>query len=155
MKKQVLFIFVLSMIFLAGCDMAGNEERAIRDMCKTLITAIDKDDEDLAFASIIDRAAFNALNPSAKARSDGESYIDDILSDLIHTFRYYSNKYHDRDIKFKKFLIGHQVHQYKGFSAYRDNQIVIEIDGVEELIEIGVIVRIGSKWRIVEIDRND
>jgi len=32
---------------------------------------------------------------------------------------------------------------------------VIEINGVEEIIGIGVIVRIGGKWRIVELDRND
>jgi hypothetical protein len=155
MKRRILFTFALLMIFLAGCDMAGPEERAIREMCKTLVVAIDNNNEDLAFACIIDRVAFNTLNPSAGARTDAESYIDDFLSELVHTFRYYAAKYKDKDIKFKKFLIGQQIYQYKGFSAFQDNRIIIDVSGTEEVIEVGVIVRIGDKWRIVEIARND
>ncbi|MCF7810570.1 hypothetical protein K9N50_06245 [bacterium] len=155
MKKVIILSFVLLIVFLNACDMAGPEERAIREMCKTLVVAIDENNEDLAFACIIDRVAFNTLNPSASARTDAESYIDDFLSELVHTFRYYAAKYKGKGIEFKKFLLGQQIYQYKGFSAFKNNQIIIDVDGAEEVIDVDVIVRIGDKWRIVEIARND
>ncbi len=151
MKRPISLLFILLMLILIGCDMAGPEERAIREMVKTFVAAIDTGDEDLALACIIDLNAFNALNPDASVRSDGDSYVDSFLADLIHSYRSYVRRYEGREVLFKKLLLGHRFHQYKGFSSFKNNEVIIEVDGVEEAIDIGAIVRIGDKWRIVEL----
>ena len=150
--KQITFFLTVAIVIFNGCDLAGPEERAIREMIKTFVVSIDTDNEELAFACLLDGTAFNILNPDARARSDSETYIDDFLAELIHSFRNLSERFKGKDVKFKQFNLGSQFYQYKGFSAFKNNEIVIMVDETEHIIEIGTIVRVGDRWRIIEFE---
>ena len=150
MKRYFILLFLLP-LFVINCDFSGPEERAIGEMLLTFVAAIDKNDRDLAYACLIDERAFETLNPDASARSNAESFMAEYLADLIQSYRDMVRSYQGHSIKYKKFEIGSQFYQYKGFSAFKDNKVFIEVDGVEETFMIGSIVRIGDKWLIVDI----
>lgn len=155
MKKRIYWLLLAPALILIGCDMTGPEERAIGEMVKTFIVSIDTGDEDLAYACLMDRDAFDTINPDASVRVDGESYVDSFIADLVHTYRSYVDRYHGSEVKLQKFLLGTIFYQYKGFSAFKDNRVIITVNGAEESIDIGAIVRIGDKWRIVELSSEE
>ncbi|NQT35474.1 hypothetical protein HQ587_09810 [bacterium] len=120
-------------------------------MLTTFVTAVDRSDDDLAYACLIDERGFDTLNPDASARSNAESFMAEYLAGLIQSYRDMKQRYKGCSLKYKKFEIGSQFYQYRGFSAFKDNKVFIEVNGAEETFMIGSIVRIGDKWLIVDI----
>ncbi len=103
----------------------------------------------------MDLEAFQILNPSASARTDAESFMEEYMADLIQSYRDMKYKYQGKDLKFKSFSLGTPFYQYKGHSAFKDNLADIEVNGVEETINIMKIVRVGDRWLIVSLGAND
>jgi tRNA splicing endonuclease len=151
MKRQTILLLIMPALLLSGCNLAGPEERAIGQMVETFVHAIDQSDDDLAYACLMDQRAFETLNPSASARVDAESFMDEYMSELIQMYRDLKEKYRGRYIKFKKFRLGTPFYQYKGFSAFKDNEVEITVDGETETINILKIVRVGDRWLIVSL----
>ena len=150
MKRYSILLFLLP-LFVVNCDFSGPEERAIGEMLLTFVAAIDRDDSDLAYACLIDEYGFETLNPDASARSNAESFQAEYLADLIQSYRDMVRLYQGKGVKYNKFEIGSQFYQYRGFVAFKDNKVFIDVDGVEETFMIGSIVRIGDKWIIVDL----
>ena len=50
MKIFFTLLLLISTVFFIGCDLAGPEEKAIREMVETFVTAVDKGDDDIARA---------------------------------------------------------------------------------------------------------
>ncbi|HHE46511.1 MAG TPA: hypothetical protein ENL08_02250 [Bacteroidetes bacterium] len=155
MKRTLTPIFLLFLLFALGCHIAGPEEKAIAQMIETFVHAIDRNDDDLGHACLMDQRAFETLNPSVTARVDAESFMDEYMSDLVQSYRDLKQKYEGHDLKFKKFTLGEPFYQYKGFAAFKNNEVSISVDGREETFNILKIVKIGDRWLIVSLGANE
>ena len=99
----------------------------------------------------MDEQGFSTLNPSASARSDAESFMAEYLGELIQSYRDLRNRYDKNFVEFKRFRLGDPFYQYKGFSSFKDSEVTIEVDGVEESFMITKIVRIADRWLIISL----
>jgi len=152
MRRHFIFLFLLLIFILSACDMASPDERAIRQMVKTFVAAIDKDDTDLANACLLDQRGFETLNPDASARSDAESFVASYMADLFHSYSSLRRSFEGRAVELKEFKLGVQFYQYKGFTAFKDSEVIVSVDGdAVDSFNIGSIVRIGERWVIVEL----
>ena len=137
---------------LAGCGLYGGpEEKAIRQMVTTFVAAIDRDDKDIAYACLMDMESFRVLNPDASARLDAESFSEEFIADLVHRYQNLVRHFEGRTLEVKKFILGTPWYQYKGHPAFLDTEVTISADGEDVTILIKGIVRIGDRWRIVDL----
>jgi len=127
------------------------DEKAIKEMLKTFTAAIADGDDDLGYACMMDVEAFNILNPDLSARVDAESYTETVIAELIEGFRDLKQEYQGHELKLRELKIGDQWYQYKGRQAFKDNIMVVEVDGQEVEIPIKGIVMVGQQWRIVSL----
>ena len=74
------------------------------------------------------------------------------MSDLVQQYRDLKTHYQGRYVKYKKFRLGIPFYQYKGFSAFKDNEVTISVDGADETFKILKIVRVGDRWLIVSLN---
>jgi len=155
MRSSLTILILLTMLVFTACDISGPEEKAIRQMVKTFIAAVDKSDNDLAMACLLDSRGFEILNPDLVRLKDSDSRIEEYLSELIHDYRSLTRRFEGHMIEMKKVQIGAQFFQYKGFSSFKDNKVTIDVDGVPETFNIAMIVRIGDKWTIVSLGSNE
>ena len=155
MKFYFVATVLIAAMLVSSCTLEGPEERAIREMVETFITALDRGDDDLAEACLMDLSALQILNPSASARSDAESFMAEYMADLVGSYRNLKYKYQGNDLKFKDFTLGVPFYQYKGHSAFKDNKVTFEVDGEDVTLNIMKIVRVGDRWLIVSIDTAD
>ena len=154
MKPSIRWLVPL-LVLLVGCSLEGPEERAIRQMVETFVAALDKGDDDLASACLLDLQGFKLLNPDVSARVEAESFTASTLAELVQSYRNMKNYFADRDIELKQFQLGVPFYQYKGHSAFRDSRVVVQAgDDKVEFVIMG-IVRIGDRWVIVDLSGND
>jgi hypothetical protein len=154
MKKITLLLPLLALF--TGCGLTGGpEEIAIKQMVTTFIAAIDKNDKDLAYACLLDMNSFMVLNPDAAARLDADSFSEEVIADLVHEFQYLVGHFEGHTLKVKKFYLGTPWYQYKGYSAFVDSDVVLSVDGEDVTLPIRGIVRIGDRWRIVDLSGID
>lgn len=154
MKKTLLLLPLLTVI--SGCGLSGGpEEIAIKQMVTTFIAAIDRNDKDLAYACLLDMNSFMVLNPDASARLDADSFSEEVIADLVHEFQFLVQHFEGRTLKVKKFYLGTPWYQYKGHPAFVDTDVVLSVDGEDVTLPIRGIVRIGDRWRIVDLSGID
>lgn len=150
-----LSIFILVTIFLVtGCNFEGPEEKAVKNLLTAFVSAVDKGDEDIARAILLDRESFHVLNPDASARLDAESFSEEILAEIIQHYRNMVKYFEGRDVKFASFTLGDVWYQYKGRQAFKDTHVIVTADGVEVDFVVRGIVRIEDRWRIVDLSGN-
>jgi len=155
MNSKILRLTVISFL-LSGCSLSGGpEEMATRQMVGTFIASIDRGDKDLAYACLMDIPAFKTLNPDASARLDAENYSEEVLSNLIDSWRALVTHFEGRSVKMTKFVLGDPWYQYKGHPAFVDNEVTVMVDKEEITFPIRGIVRIGDSWRIVDLSGTD
>ncbi len=154
MKYKLLTCLVL-VALIGSCSMRSPDERAIFEMLKTFISAVEKDDESMAKACLMDLDTFNELNPDVVARVDSESFIATTLAELIHHYRDMADFFGGRTLKLESMRLGSIWYQYKGRQAFKDTEIVISADDESVPIIIKGIVRIHDKWQIVDLSGND
>ena len=150
MKVKIMAAMCL-LVFLGSCKLMDPDEKSVREMLKTFTAAIDRDDETMAKACLMDVEGYRILNPDAGARMDPESFIETVLAELIHSYRSLANFFRGREVKFKSLELGAQWFQYTGRQAFKDNTLTVVADGEEVDIPIKGIVRIGNQWRIVDL----
>ncbi len=153
MKKYLLLLLPM-LTLLSACNFQTNEELNMKKMVVDLLTAVQHDDENLAHEILLDLASFRSLNPDVSARVDAGSFTDAVLSDLVINFRNMEGLFRGKTLVLKSFTPGGQWYQYKGFSAFKDNVVVITADGEDVEFIIRGIVRINEKWRIVDLSDN-
>jgi len=145
---------LLSLVLFTGCSLKTNEERQILIIVTDFMKAVQNDDETAAQAILLDLSAFRTLNPDVSARVDASSFTDGVLSDLISNYRNMVGYFNHKKIIVKSLRLGGSWYQYKGFPAFKDN--VIELQVEEETVEFTIrgLVRVGDKWRIVDLSDN-
>lgn len=134
--------------------MQTNEEINMKKMVEEFVSAVQRDDEAVASDILLDLAGFRTLNPDVSARVDAGSFTDAVLSDLIQNFRNMGALFRGKTLTVKSFTPGGIWYQYKGFSSFKDNVVVLDVNGEEVEFVIKGIVRIGEKWRIVDLSDN-
>ena len=154
MREYRKFLLV-GLVLLMGCSLEGPEERAIRQMVETFVVSIQQQDDDLAYACLLDLNSFEILNPDVSARVDAESFVASVMAELIGEYREMKSSFGGKEIKLKRFRLGTPFYHYKGHSAFQGNKAIIDVEGVEYSLLIDKIVRVGDKWRIVELSGND
>ncbi len=152
--KPSLFLFGL-MVFSAGCHIPAPDERAVKQMLTTFFAAVERDDEDMARACLIDLDAFHELNPDVAARVDAESFTATLMAELIQNYRDMARFFEGRKLKVKSIKLGDNWYQYKGHQAFKDTEVIVSADGEEVPVIIRGIVRVEGKWRIVDLSGND
>lgn len=141
---------VVGMMF--GCGkMVTNEELTIRKTLEEFIHAVQENDEGKAQEYLLDLTSFTLLSPDVAARVDAETFIDAVLSDLITNFRQMVKFFGGRNLKVKKFILGDPWYQYKGFPAFKNNVLVVRAGSEDVEIIIRGIVKVGDRWRIVDL----
>jgi len=155
MRFTLITLALAAFLLVSGCGLEGPEERAIKEMVKTFVSGLDQSDDDIAGACLMDMQAFQILNPSASARTDAESFMEEYMADLVQSYRDLKYRYQGKDVKFKDFSLGTPFYQYKGHSSFKDNLVKVEVDGVGETFNIMKIVRVGDRWLIVSLGAND
>jgi len=153
MKTYALLLLPL-LILISGCNFQTNEEINMKKMVEEFVWAIQHNDENKAHDILLDLAGFRTLNPDVSSRVDAASFTDAVLDDLVSNFRNMEAYFHGKTLKVKTFTLGGQWYQYKGFSSFKDNVVVVVADGEEVEFMIKGIVRIGEKWRIVDLSDN-
>ncbi len=153
--KPVIKWLLPVLVLLLSCNLEGPEERAIRQMVETFIAAVDRADNELAYACLLDLQGFELLNPDVGARMDAESFTESVLAELVHEYRNMKQYFEGKDLKLKRFQLGVPFYQYKGHSAFRDNRVVVIANGETVEFTIMGIVRLGDQWRIVDLSGND
>ena len=148
---KTLLTAAVCVSLLSGCKFAGPEETAIGEMLGSFVNAIAKDDKDIAMQCLMDQKAFMVLNPDAAARGDAEGFTESVVAELVHTYQGMVRHFQGRHISMKSVRLGTPWYQYKPHSAFRDNDLVLDVDGDEITINIKGIVRIDDKWRIVDL----
>lgn len=149
---KIGLVIAFGAILIAGCGkMMTNEERAVKKMVEEFVHAIQEGDDGLAQEYLMDVKSFHLLNPDVSARVDAESFIDAVLSDLMTNYRNMVKFFGGRNLKVKKFVLGSPWYQYKGFAAFRDNVVVVRAGNEDVEFVIRGIVKIGDKWRIVNL----
>ncbi len=148
---RILIVVMLLSLVISGCTLMSPDEKAIKEMLKTFTAAIADGDDDLGYACMMDVEAFNILNPDLSARVDAESYTETVIAELIEGFRDLKQEYQGHELKLRELKIGDQWYQYKGRQAFKDNIMVVEVDGQEVEIPIKGIVMVGQQWRIVSL----
>jgi len=153
MKTYTLLLLPL-LTLLSGCNFQTNEEINMKKMVEEFVSAVQHNDENRATEILLDLAGFRTLNPDVSARVDAGSFTDAVLSDLVANFRNMEAYFRGKTLKVKSFTTGGQWYQYKGFSSFKDNVVVVDANGEDVEFIIRGIVRIGEKWRIVDLSDN-
>ena len=136
----------------AGCGrFAGPEEQAIGEMLRSFVSAVEKDDREMALACLMDQQAFMILNPDAAARTDPDGFAESVIAELVHTYQSMVRHFQGRTLKVKSVRLGTPWYQFKPHPAFRDNELVIDADGEEVVLMIKGVIRIGDRWRIVDL----
>lgn len=143
------------LILILGCQMRSPDEKAIYEMLKTFVSAVEKDDESMAKACLMDLDSFYELNPDVAARVDAESFSATTLAELVHHYRDMADFFNGRLLKLESMQLGSIWYQYKGRQAFKETEIIISADGESVPIVIKGIVRVGDKWLIVDLSGND
>ncbi len=145
-------LLLLPMLTLvSACNFQTNEELKMKQTIADFVSAIQHDDENMATEILLDLAGFRTLNPDVSARVDAGSFTDAVLDDLVSNFRNMEAYFRGKILKVKSFTPGGQWYQYKGFSAFKNSVVVVEADGQDVEFVIRGMVRIGEKWRIVDL----
>ncbi|MBM3329667.1 MAG: hypothetical protein FJY67_09400 [Calditrichaeota bacterium] len=143
-----------ALLAFSGCTFMTNEERLIRETVQQLLTAAQNNDEDAAHAILLDVNGFMTLNPDAGVRSDAAAFSDAVLSDLITNFRNMVKFIDGKEVKVKRFHLGSQWYQYKGFPAFKESQATISVEGESADFTIRGMVKINNQWRVVDLSDN-
>ncbi len=141
-------------LVLSGCDFKTNEELQMQKMVSDFMVAVQNNDESAAHSILLDMAGFRTLNPDISARVDASSFTDAVLSDLVTNFREMNSFFQGKKVKVTAFHIGGQWYQYKGFPAFKDNEVELDADGETVKFTIRGIVKLDDKWRIVDLSDN-
>jgi len=149
--KAILYFTLTITIFVVGCTLPDAEENAIKELFESFVASIDRGDEFLGKACLLDEPGFIELNPTIGDRADGDVFTEVELAELIHNYRALLEKYERLDVKFIDFTTGNLWAQHKGRRAFENNTIKISVNGSESVMPIKGIAKIGDKWRIVEL----
>ncbi|MFN3821481.1 MAG: hypothetical protein ACK4OO_04035 [bacterium] len=153
-KNLGMFTGILGamVVVLLGCGkMVTNEELTIRKMLEEFIHAVQENDEGLAQEYLLDLKSFTLLSPDVAARVDAETFIDAVLTDLLTNYRNLVRFFGGRNLKVKKFILGDPWYQYKGFPAFKNNVLVVRAGNEDVQLVIRGIVKVGDRWRIVDL----
>lgn len=153
MKVRTLILLPLLTLFVS-CNFQTNEEIQMKQTIVDFVSAVQHNDENRAQEILLDLTGFRTLNPDVSSRVDAGSFTDAVLADLIVNFRNMEAYFRGKTLKVKSFTPGSQWYQYKGFAAFKDNIVVVEADGEDVEFIIRGIVRLGEKWRIVDLSDN-
>jgi len=153
--KTKLTILLLTLTILCGCHIKTPEEQAIGELLKTFIAAVEKGDETMAKAILMDMETFRTLNPDASARLDADNFSEVAIAECIHNFREMVDYFKGRTLRIKSFQIGDVWYQYKGRQAFKDTEVFLDADGESVGITIRGLVRMGDRWRIVDLSGNE
>jgi len=148
MKLRVL---ILLSLVLSGCGLQTNDERQIKSTVAVFMQAVTNKDEAGAKEILLDLAGFRTLNPDVSSRVDAESFTDAVLSDLISNYREMTVYFAGKTVKVKGVRTGGQWYQYKGFQAFQDNVVDLNVDGENIQFTIHGLVRLGDSWKIVDL----
>ena len=154
MKNYILWMLSL-ILLVCGCNMQGPDERAVGEMLETFIAAVERGDEVLARACLMDMDGFHDLNPDAAARLDTESFSESIMAELVHHYRDMVDYFNHRELKLKSFTLGVPWYQYKGRQAFKDTEVIISANDETVIFDVKGIVRINNQWRIVDLSGNE
>lgn len=149
--RILIVVVILTSMIVTGCGLMSPDEKAIREMLKTFTAAIAEGDEDLALACMMDVECFHILNPDLNVRTDAESFTETVIAELIEGYRSLKDRYRGQDIKLKSLEVGDQWYQYKGRQAFKDNIMVLEVNGQDVEIPIKGVVMVDQQWRIVSL----
>lgn len=151
---RITALTVAAVILLSGCSLKTNEERQIEKTVDDFMQAVTRGDDTAAKDVLLDLGGFRTLNPDVSARVDADSFTDAVLSDLLTNYRQMASMFGGKGIKVTAVTLGGQWYQYKGFPAFKDNTVEMKVDGEVVNFIIRGLVRIGDKWRIVDLSDN-
>ncbi len=150
MKTLFNYVFVISILF-AGCSLPDPELEEIKELIESFVAAIDRGDESLGRACLLDESGFRLLNPNVDERTDGEEFTEVYLAELIYNFRTIVDKYNGRNVEFADFIIGDIWTQHKGRRAFENSRIKIIVDGSTVELPLKGIAKIEDKWKIIDL----
>jgi hypothetical protein len=149
--RTIIYSALLTVLFISGCSLPDPEENAIKDLFESFVASIDKGDEVLGKACLLNETGFKELNPTVSERADGDVFTEVELAELFYNYRALLDEYTGRDVKFIDFTIGNLWAQHKGRRAFENNLIRISVNGSESVLSVRGIAKIGDKWKIVEL----